>query len=249
MLKLIYAPQDANFAEKLRQDLARRQPIDDLSRPGNTQAKGDVLLVVLSAEAWKDKSVQSAVYVALDNSQHVIPVFAGPAKLPRVLNHLEGVDMTNSANLQTLLNKIAFFQSPDAPRPMKVLTPTMRSSNMIVLSIFGVLATSMFCIGLVAIGGGVSRPPADEYNQNATVVQATVQFEIETGLAGYMAFLPDNAEEAANYSATLQTVPTRYRPFMAQTATDYAMRAQGTPTPTPTPTPEAADTAEATEAP
>jgi hypothetical protein len=244
MLKLIYAPQDAAFAGKLRASLAARQPVDDLTQPGNTQAKGDVLLAVLSPDAWKDKSVQSAVYVALDNAQHVIPVFAGPAKLPRVLNHLQGVDMTDSANMGALLDRIAFFQSPDAPRPLKVLTPTMRSSNLIVASVFGLLATSMFCIGLVAIGGGVSRPPQDEYNQNATVVAATVQFEIETGLAGYMAFLPDNAEEAANYQATLQTVPTRYRPFMAQTATDYAARALITPSPTP----PAEATPEATEA-
>jgi hypothetical protein len=223
MLKLIYAAADAAFAEQVKIDLAASEPVDDLRDPGASQQKDDVLVAVVTAETFRDPVAAGRIYDALDQFQHIVPVLPAPIRLPTVLNNLVAIDYTRPAAAQALLDRIEFVRSDAAPQPMRVLTPRTRRSNRNVVAVFAALAASMFCIGLLAIGGGVSRPPEDEYDAVATAIQGTVDIEIQTELQQYMLFLPANASDAADYPATLQQVPTRYRPFMAMTATGAAL--------------------------
>lgn len=242
MLKFIYAEGDSAQAERILRDVRAIAPVDDMRQPGAAQARGDILLLVLSGRTMKDAQATTALYQALDQFQHVIPIMIEPVRLPNIISNLVTVDYTAGADLPALRERIAFLQSPGAPRPLRVLTPKTRRSNWTVASIFIALSGAMFCIGILAIGGGVSRPPEDEYNAVGTAIQGTVDVEIEVALQDYMLFLPRSTEQAANYEATLRIVPTRYRPFMAQTATGIAVRTEralGTPpaTATPSPTP------------
>lgn len=238
MLKLIYAEGDSAQAERILRDVRAFAPVDDMRQPGAAQARGDLLLLVLSSRTMKDKLAAEVLYQALDQFQHVIPILIENMRLPNLVSNLVPVDYSAGPDVAALRARIAFLQSADAPRPLRVLTPKTRRSNWAVASVFIALSGAMFCIGILAIGGGVSRPPEAEYNAVATAIQGTVDVEIEIALQDYMLFLPRSTEQAASYEATLRIVPTRYRPFMAQTATGVAVRTEralGTPPATATP--------------
>lgn len=243
MLNVVYAPQDAALGQDVISRLAGQYQFQDLRQAGASPEKGNFLLLVYSDDALKDTVVRNTVYWTFDNNQNILIVTRGQAKLPHILDHLTPVDVNSDPQLAAVKAQIDYLTAPDAPKPMRVLTPSVRKSNWGVAAVFILLATAMFCIGLVAIGGGVARPPEAEYNAVETAIQGTIAIEIQTELDQYVGFLPRSTEDAANYAATLQGVPTRYRPFMAETATSVAMQTQSLATATPDPA-----TAEATPA-
>jgi hypothetical protein len=206
MLKIIYANADQAVAQRIMRGLEQdtNNPVDDMLLPEASQKRGDILLLVLSPSAWADKSVKNVTYQALDNMQHVIPIYAQVTKLPHVVDHLDAVDFSKGDDFAELNARIAFLSSPDAPPPIKVLTPSLRRSNWRVGAIFILLIVSMFCVGILAIGGGVSRPPEAEYNAVETAIQGTIAVEIAQELNQYVLFLPQGTDEAANYASTLQ---------------------------------------------
>ncbi len=235
MLNVVYAPQDAALAQDVISRLSSQYQFQDLRHDGVSREKGNFLLLVYSDDALKDEVVRSAVYWTFDNNQNTLIVTRGQVELPHILDHLTPIDLNSDPQLAAVQAQIVYLTGTDAPKPMRVLTPTVRKSNRAVAAVFILLATAMFCIGLVAIGGRVARPPEAEYNAVETAIQGTIAIEIQTELDQYVGFLPRSTEDAANYAATLQQVPTRYRPFMAETATSVALQTQSLATATPEP--------------
>lgn len=241
MLKIIYSPSDAALSERIMADLRNAgYPIEDLRNRDAVQNSKDVLIAVLSEKANNDATTHNLLIRALDNGQHIIPVLAESTEIPKLINHLPVLDFSSGYDFAALRSQVDALLLPDAPQPLRVLTPTVKRSNRTVGILLGLLALFWFAAGLYGVGVLGLQAPADEYNAVDTEVALTQAFFINPELDRYGLFLPDTTEEAQNYQSTLRAVPTVYRPFAAETATSYAL---GTPVATNdmstlTPTPE-----------
>jgi hypothetical protein len=227
MLKITYTPKDEALAEQMLADLRRANyQVEDIRANGVAQTAQDVLIVVLSPEANDDANVQNTIITALDNGQHIIPVFAAPAELPRLIDHLGGLDFSETYDFDGLRAKVEEALARDARLPLRVRTPSVRRSNRSVGIVLGLLALLWFGLGLYGVGVLGIQAPQEEYDAVNTEVALTQAFLMNPELDRYGQFLPRSTEAAQNYGATLRAVPTVYRPFMAATATAYGM---GTP--------------------
>jgi hypothetical protein len=227
MLKITYSVKDAALAGRILADLrGAGYPVEDIRENGTAQSRADVLIVVLSPNANADANVQDTIVVALDNSQHIIPVFAAPAELPKLIDHLSGLDFSATYDFDGLRARIEAAQALDARLPLRVLTPTVKRSNRIMGIALGGLVLLWFALGVYGVGVMGLQAPQDEYDAVATEAVMTQAFLMNPELDRYAQFLPQNEVEAQNYSATLRAVPTVYRPYMAATATAVG---QGTP--------------------
>ncbi|MCA9904989.1 MAG: hypothetical protein KC547_14135, partial [Anaerolineae bacterium] len=179
-----------------------------------------------SQTALQDKAFQDAVSTALDNGQHIIPALAERVKLPKLIDHLVPVDLSAINATEQLDTQIQSSFSPEARLPLRVRTPSVRRANRRSGLIVAFLALAMFAIGIYAVAVLNIEAPVEEYNQINTEAAATRDFIIAPTLETYLRFLPGSVDEAAQYSATLQAIPTRLRPFVAATATAVAVDQQ-----------------------
>lgn len=215
-LRIVSAAADAALSGKLAQDLSERghQIVDAL--PGGY---GPLLVAVLSPAHPKnepDPVVMNAIITALDNGQHIIPVLAKPMPLPRLIDNLMYVDFSSAYPLDALHKRIEQLSEPDAPRPLKTLTPKVRRANQRAGWVVGVIALVIFVTGLYAVAVlGLRRPDAEfqmveteRVNERNTLIGPTLD-----------AFLPRSTEDALSFSSTVEALPTRLRPFIAATAT------------------------------
>jgi len=227
MLKLTYTSKDAALAERMLSDLrGAGYQVEDIHTNPTAQTRQDLLIAVLSPDANADTIVQQTIITALDNNQHVIPVFATPTDLPKLIDHLDTVDFSGTYNFDALRAKVEQMLSPDAPVPLRVLTPTVKRSNRRVGLLLGALVLMWFVLGIYGVGVLGIQAPQDEYDQLATEAVLTQAFLMNPELDRYAQFLPRDEAAEQNYPATLRAVPTVYRPYMAATATAVGL---GTP--------------------
>jgi hypothetical protein len=227
MLKITYTARNEALAERILSDLrGAGYQVEDIRANGTAQTQHDVLIVVLSPEANVDANVQNTIIAALDHSQHIIPVFAVPADLPKLIDHLEGLDFSETYDFNALREKVEEVLAPNAALPLRVRTPTVKRSNRTVGILLGLLALLWFGLGLYGVGVLGIQAPEDEYAAIDTEAALTQAFFMNPELDRYAQFLPNSTNSAQNYEGTLRAVPTVYRPFMAATATAYGM---GTP--------------------
>jgi hypothetical protein len=223
MLYITYAPEDTALATRLKNDL---QQAGYTVGDSLTAEMGNVLIAVLSNNAWANTAVQENVYRALDNSQHIIPVLAGTTKLPKLIAHLALVDFTSGYPIETLKAEVTRLSSPDAAHPMRVLTPNVRRSNRrIGYWLFG-LTFFWFIVALILVGYYKIQAPTEEYNSIATFAQATINVYVGRNL-------PRTTEDAINFPMTIQAAPTAQRPLLIATGTRLAGGKSATETPTP----------------
>ncbi len=209
MITLAYDPQDSALATRLTQDLKTQGfSISNSLAPG----KDNLLVAFASPASNNNKTVQDVIAQAYDNSQHVVVVNAQPAPTSKFINHLKAFDFVNSYPLQELVGQLKLMASPEAGLPLKVLTPKARVKNRgsgIWLTIIVLIA---FIWGLVLVGFFGQQAPVEEYNTIDTEVAATVASIVQKNL-------PHSTQEAVNFPATVQAVPTAQRPILIQTAT------------------------------
>jgi hypothetical protein len=227
-LTLIYNPVDASTGVQLKQDLEQAgYTVSD-----QVQAGADtVLLVLLSSTAVDEKKLVQA----LDNHQHIIPILTAPVSLPRLIDNLPPLDFTQGKYpLLELLTRITALNDPAAPRPLTVLTPTKRKSNRNAALVILIPILMMFISGIILIGGGVVKYPQKEYDlketqrveQRNAIIQPTLDL-----------LLPRTTQDALAFDSTIQAVPTRLQPFLAETATSFIV-GSATPAPTGTDAPD-----------
>jgi len=237
-VKLASSAADAALAKRIADDL--RGPFTVVEGAGSGEY--DLLVLLLSKTAEADPAVRDAMIAALDVGKHVVPVLAEPVALPRLINHLTAADFSAGAYpIDDLRAAIAWLTGPDAPLPMRVLTPKTRRKNRgIGLIVFGA-AFIMFAIGIIAVGVFDLEAPAEEYANIETQIVATRDALIGPTLEVYGQLLPRSTDEAAVFEATLERIPTVHRPFRDASATAAAVRARPTVpdvlpfTPTPAP--------------
>ena len=220
MISISSAPEDAALATRLKTDLTQAGYTlsDEMPRESN-----HIWVAVLSPTAWMNVSLQGDVIRALDNSQHVIPVLTNSAALPKFIAHLMPVDFSASYNLDVLKREVDRLSAPDAPRPMRVLTPSVKGRNNRIGYWLLLLAIVWFIIGVVLVGVFRVQAPTDEYNTIATFAQATINIYVGANL-------PHSTAEAENFPMTLQAAPTAQRPLLIATTTAMAA---GRPTKSP----------------
>ncbi|MEO8610005.1 MAG: hypothetical protein ABI690_19080 [Chloroflexota bacterium] len=212
MIHISAAPEDAALANRLKTDLQQAgfTVSDDAPR-----AAGDVLIAVVSPTAWMNVSLQGDVIRALDSSRHVIPVLTGAAKLPKLIVHLTSIDFSTSYPFDKLKTEVDRLSAPDAPSPMRVLTPAVKGRNNRIGYWLFILVIVWFVVGIILVGVFRIQAPTDEYNSVATFAQATINIYVGANL-------PHSTLEAENFPATLQAAPTAQQPLLIATTTAMA---------------------------
>lgn len=218
MIDIIHTQADAALADRLQHDI---------TAAGYDEVAGrSVRLVIVSGRLLNDAQCMTAVDDVLDHGQHLVPVLAERIALPRLIDHLTAVDLSNDYAFAPVRLAIEAAMGGSDRLPLRVRTAAVRRSNARTGLIIALLALGMFAIGLYAVAIANVEAPLEEYNAIDTEVAATRDFLIAPTLDSYLRFLPGSAEEAAIYSATLQAIPTRIRPFVAATATAVAVEQQ-----------------------
>ncbi len=231
MLRVLYNATDARLASRIESDL--RGAGYELLPADQGMTSGDVLIPILSPAAQREDVMLDAIYAALDRGQHVLPVIAQPVELPRTIDHLAVLDFSEAYDFAALKANVDAAQSPDARLPLKVLTPTTRRANRAAGLVIALIVLFMFLISLYAIGVLKIQMPQEEFNAVDTEAAMTRDAIAAPELEVYGQLLPRSTEDAANYPATLQAVPTVYRPLMALTATAHAQGTVIAPTASP----------------
>jgi hypothetical protein len=226
LITLIHAQGDAALAERLANDLTAAGY--EVSR--TIQAGADNLSIYLiSPHSSNDSTVQQQLERALDAHQHVIPVVAGAATTPKLINNLQRLDFSEGRYpINDLTARIQQLSAPDAPRPMTTLTAARRRSNRQAGYVLLGMVVLLFGAGVYLVGSGIVQFPNAEYDiqetarvdQRNTVIAPTID-----------PWLPHSTNDAVAFPLTVTAAPTRLRDFMAETATSYVV---GTKTPEPT---------------
>jgi hypothetical protein len=206
MVQITFAPGDATLANRLQ---------NDLSQAPDLRGTDSMLVALISPAANADSSVQQAIITALDNNQHIIPIIAQPTPLPKLINHLQALDFSAKYDSDLLIERLQALSAPDAPSPMRVLTPKTRTANRRFGYIFAALAVMWFVIGILLIGGHAVEFPRDEYNQVETQIVMTRDYFLDQNQ-------PRTTEQATSFPVTLRAAPTYQRPFLIATATAQA---------------------------
>ncbi len=211
MLKVVSAPGDQAVAQRIVGDF--RQAGYDVS--AERPVHGDVAIILLSDDA----GLVAVLDHALDLSLRIVPVRAQLVAVPKLINHLEVVDFSDGYDFAILRQQVDAEMAPDARRPMRVRTPAIRRSNRNAGIVVGIAALIMFAVGLYAVGVLGIQAPMQEFNTDYTMMAMTRDLIVKPVMATYAQFLPKSTEDALNYPATLNAVPTVYRPLVELTAT------------------------------
>lgn len=209
MITVVSALGDAEVAARLRQDLqAAGYQLGDQLLAG----ADNTLVVVLSPEANADPGIGQAIITALDNGQHIIPVLAKAAPVPKLIDHLAVLDFSAQYDAEALRSYAAALTASGASRPLKVITPKLRQANRRAGLWLGALALLWLIIGLVLVGVFRVQAPLEEFNTVDTLEAATIQAAVGRNL-------PRSTQEAENFPLTIEAAPTAQRPLLIATGT------------------------------
>lgn len=198
-MEIAFSEADAALAQRIQRDAQA------------LEAAG-ALVVIVSAATAGDGAVRQRIEAARDRGETVVPVLAGQAALPRLIEHIAPVDFSQGYDFTALAERL---QAPAAPLQMKVLTPAARATNRRAAVLFVLLALFMFGVGLYMVGVLGLQAPAEEYNAVETEIILTRNSFIE-------AALPHSTEDALNFAATAAAAPPTLRPLLVATATAAA---------------------------
>ncbi len=229
-MNIISTPESAALAERIATDLRAAGYAAEPVTTVQTLERGGVTIVILTVDAEHDRNFNALLNAALDRGAHIVPVLAQKRELPDLIDHLYAVDLSDDYDFALVRQQVEAALSPDAGRPLKVRTASVRRSNRFFGLFLLSLALAMFVLGIYGVGVLGIQAPREEYDAVETEAAMTRDFLMAPELARYATLLPRNPQEAAVYAETLERVPTVYRPFMAATAT--AVAATATPMPT-----------------
>lgn len=195
MIEIIHHPADAAAAQRLQRQLP--------------QSEANATLLLLTAAAVDDAQLLAQLERAVDEGRRILPLLQEGGQLPALIEHLEPL---SQEDLPTLAQRL---ESDDGALPLRVHTPTLRSTNRRSAQVILVFVVIMFVAALYGIGVLGIQAPQDEYDQTVTQVVATRAAFIE-------AALPNSTAQAANFEATVARAATALRPLLVATATARA---------------------------
>lgn len=235
-IHVLYSQTDAAEAANLLAQL--RAAGEEVTEAVPTGRDG-LTVAVVSPAALNDRAFQDVLYRALDAGQHVVLAQTAPVTVPKMLNHLRLVSLTDGASaVQTAL---ADLRAPGIKPPMRTVTPRVQASNRSSGLILLLLVLTVFVVGTWAIIAFDIESPQAEYDEVDTEAAGTINALILPTMEYLGTFVPRSTEQSVEFPATLEGVGTRVRPFLAQTATANATALQGifgSPEPEATETPE-----------
>lgn len=213
---LVYAEADHKLAMRIRGDLeAESIQVTD------TFTDNAVVVTIISANALQTPPVITMLNTASDSYHHILPILADSSKLPRVIDHLQTLDFSQTYSGKNLIERVNYLASPEAPRPLTVLTPQKRKENVQSSIFYAVIAFGIFLMGVIGVGVFGLQAPADEYYGIETQVYLTQRVFIDQAL-------PRSTKDAMNFEATIPHIPTKARAEAIGTATWIVSGQDGT---------------------
>lgn len=200
MAKLTYHPSDARLAEQIQADS------DSFGLP----ERGSI--VIVSPQALADRDFDAALVRAVQQHEYIVPVLAQPSALPKMIEHLDALDLSAGYDRETL---VAFIAANPASMPMKQRTPDVIAANRRLGVIVALAAVVVFIAALYGIGVMGIQAPVDEY----ATVDANVVLTRNAIIDGV---LPRSTEDAASFQATYDAAAPTLRPILAATVTAQA---------------------------
>jgi len=197
MISITYSADQKTLAEQIR---------DDLSKAG-FQPAHSVLLVLVSSASNNDPSVQDEIKRALNRGLTVIPILTESVSVPESLDAIKPLNFSGSYKRASLLTRLTQSTMTDAD---------VKQANRRALTVIGSIAFVMFAVAIIGIMGGLVGFPVDEYNEEATYQAEWVNGLIVETLEYSQ---PRTTQDAENFPATLEAVPTRVFLFIRGTAT------------------------------
>ncbi len=217
-LTLVSATDSEVLASKIRHSVEHTgHTVHDTVLDG----RKSLTILVLSNEAIDDQRFEMAMFTALDNHQHIIPILAQDVETPRLIDHLQPLDFRAGYDEKHLLSAINIWSAPNAPPPATVLTPAQKQSN----RRFGVgvvaITIVVFVVSVYAIAVLGLRAPDEEFASVETQIILTRNYYIDGAL-------PRSTEDALNFEATFEQNPTRSQLQLGLTTTAIAEGVIGT---------------------
>ncbi len=196
MIRISYAPADQALAQHIRVDLSQQA----------TQAQS-LLIVLASAAALAEPSVQSEIARAQQQGTPILPIVTDVVALPPALSKLRPLDFRAGYERDRLLQRA--YATAARPRDL-------RKANRRALLAFGSLAVLMFCLAILGMSAGLVAFPVAEYNEEATFQAEWVNGLIRETLEYVQ---PRSTADALNFAATYAAAPTRLHFYVRGTAT------------------------------
>jgi hypothetical protein len=205
MLNITYHPQDEATAQRLRADLSNN-PALKLERP--------MLIVLASAVSLQDEGVRKSVTQAKQDGKRVAVLSLDGTPVEPNLGELPALKLKkyNPNAVVRYLNRVD-------------LGAQRVAVNRRLLFFFSAAVLVMFFMAVWGVSSGNVVFPVSEYQTRNAINEARIDAFIHTTLEGWM---PRTTQDALNFSATVDALPTRFLIYTLQTATYIPLNAQAT---------------------
>lgn len=208
MLNISYGAESAALASQIEQDLkaARVRVYRDEDGAPN------VLIALITPQSSTDEAQVTAWNTAIQHKDFVLPVLTSGASLPNRLAQYDALNFNNGYDGAALLERLAQMSRREQQFPLRVVTPKTRRRNRRAALVLTVLSLAMFGAAIWGISVGLVGFPEEEYEQVELEFQGTLGALVDN-------VLPRSTQDAQNFPATVDAVPTRLQPLLVQTAT------------------------------
>ncbi len=205
MLNITYAPNDAATAEKLQQDLSA----------ADLRLLHHFMIVLVTPDSMGDSGVETAIERAHAEGHRVLSVVLQRTDMLQTLAGHPVVDLSGGYQAKPVIRAL---RDADVDR--------RRPINRLVLLAAVILVLIMFAVSLYGILSGSVAFPVAEYQTENAERAATIDSMVGPTLD---VLVPRTTDEARNFPATVDAVPTYERMFLRGTATQMALDGQATP--------------------
>jgi hypothetical protein len=205
MLNITYNASDAKIAEQLKADLAQTR----------LRLEHPMLVVLVSSEALRDESVQASIQEAKAQNHRIAFIKTKPIELTKNMSDLPPLDVSakyDSKRVVQYLNRVD-MGAQRLKRGRQLLVALLIGAGiMFVVAMWGIITQR--------VGFPVERYATEyalELEQISTYIFPTLDY-----------LQPRTTDDALNYSATVDKLPTRILIFALQTATNVPMNNSAT---------------------
>ena len=196
MIHITYAAEQKALAERIRDDLS-----------GAFESPPPLLIVLVSAASNRDPVVTAEIARARRNGAQLLPILAENVALPEALAYDKPLNFSAAYQRDSLLRRLA---------QLTMTNKEARQANRRALLVIGAIALLMFSFAIIGMLSGLVAFPVAEYNEEATFQSLWIDGLIRKTLEYAQ---PRSTEDALNFAATLEAVPTRLYNYARGTAT------------------------------
>ncbi len=199
MLNITYAPNDADTAERMQEDLAT----------ANLKMVNHILLALITPDALADEGVQKAIRMAQKENHRVALVILRKTELPKSLQEFPSLNLTSGYNMKRLTR---FVLRAD-------LEAQVRRANNRVLFYLVAAVIIVFAGSIWALTTGIVASPTDEFATENALIDSQVETITFPTLD---AFQPRTTQDAESFPATADALREDNEdiyPFLIGTAT------------------------------